>query len=419
MKFYVEIVIFLCLNMGIMKEFELQNGIKSSYKQNKNTPRTALALNVAINEPEKIPGVYSLMNRLLLQGTKNRTSEQLANELEENAIELSCEMKQDFLSFHIVCLNEDFELAVELLEDVIKNSTFEEFEKERNKLEGEIPAELDSAKTRALDNYLKTIFKDHFYGNSHTKILENLPNIAKNDVIEAFDKIMTTGKKVFAFVGDKDFDYVKDILNKHFGNIKNNNIQKTLIITPTLAKKEIVEYIKHDSNQAQIFQGWLVPTFDSPEYTPFIVLNTLLGSSGLSSRLFCELRDKKGLAYTVRSSYERYRTCANFNIYIATEPKNIDVSLSGFMEEIQKIKDVLVGEQELTNAKNNYIGKQEFFSETNLRQAIAAAYFGIMGLGFDFKNTLIKKVKEVKAEELQEIARKYLNDVSVISILKP
>lgn len=402
-----------------MKEFTLNNNIEAVYKQNKNTPRIALSFNVAINEPEKSPGIYSLMNRLLLQGTKNRTSEQLANELEENAIELSCEMKQDFLAFHIVCLNEDIDLAFELLEDVIKNSNFEEFDKEKSKLEGEIPAELDSAKTRALDNYLKTIFKNHFYGNSHTKILENLPNITKNDVVEAFKKIMSTGKKVFAFVGDEDFEKVKTLLNKHFGDIDNSKTGAVNMPIPTLTNKEIVEYVKEDSNQAQIFQGWLVPTFDSPEYPAFIVLNTLLGSCGLSSRLFCELRDKKGLAYTVRSAYERYKTCANFNIYIATEPKNIQISLDGFMEEIQKIKDTLVEETELTNAKNNYIGKQEFLSETNIRQATAMAYFGIMGLGFDFRKTLIEKVKKVEAQELQDIAKKYLNDVSVISILRP
>ena len=402
-----------------MNEFNLQNGIKAAYKQNKNTPRIALVFNIAINTPEKIPGTYSLMNRLFLQGTKNRSAEQLANELEENAIELSCEMKQDFLTFHVVCLNEDIDLAFELLEDIIKNSTFDEFDKEKRKLEGEIPAELDSAKTRALDNYLKTLFDNHFYGNSHTRILENLNNISKNDVISSFNNILTTGEKIFSFVGDENFDKVKNLLNKHFGDLKNNKTEKPNMPVPILEQQKTVEYIKKDANQAQIFQGWLVPTFDSPEYPAFIVLNTLLGSCGLSSRLFCELRDKKGLAYTVRSAYERYRTCANFNIYIATEPKNIQISLDGFMEEIQKIKDTLVEEPELTNAKNNYIGKQEFLFETNLRQASAMAYFGIMGLNFDFKETLIKKVKDVKAEELQNIARKYLNDISVISILRP
>ena len=402
-----------------MKTLELKNKINVAYKQNKNTPRVAITFNVAINKPEKGAGIYSLMNRLLLQGTKNRTSEQLANELEENAIEIYCDMKQDYLRFRLVCLNEDTEKAMEILQDIVENSTFEEFDKEKVKLEGEIPAELDSARTRALDNFVKTIFKNHFYGNSYTRILENINNVTKQDVIDAYNDLISTGYKVIAFVGDIEESKAVELLNKHFGNIKNDNIKKPEIPTPVIEKAETVEFIKEDANQAQIFQGWSVPTFDSKYYAPFIVLNTVLGSSGLSSRLFCELRDKKGLAYTVRSSYETYRVCANFTIYIATEPKNIKTSLDGFKEEIQKIKDVLVPEEELHNAKNNYIGKLQFVTETNAQQANQMAHHAILGLGFDFKDKLIQMVKGVKPEEVQEIAKKYLNDISVISVLRP
>lgn len=402
-----------------MKNLELKNKINVAYKQNKNTPRVAITFNVAINKPEKGAGIYSLMNRLLLQGTKNRTSEQLANELEENAIEIYCDMKQDYLRFRLICLNEDTEKAMEILQDIIENSTFEEFEKEKTKLEGEIPAELDSARTRALDNFVKTIFKNHFYGNSYTRILENIKNVTKQDVIDAYNEIISTGDKVIAFVGDIEESKALELLNKHFGNIQNNNTQKPEIPIPVIEEAETVEFIKDDANQAQIFQGWSVPTFDSKDYAPFIVLNTVLGASGLSSRLFCELRDKKGLAYTVRSSYETYRVCANFTIYIATEPKNIKTSLDGFKEEIQKIKDVLVPQDELDNAKNNYIGKLQFVTETNAQQANQMAHHAILGLGFDFKDKLIQMVKNVKSEEVQEIARKYLNDVSVISVLRP
>ena len=402
-----------------MKTLELKNKINVAYKQNKNTPRVAITFNVAINKPEKGAGIYSLMNRLLLQGTKNRTSEQLANELEENAIEIYCDMKQDYLRFRLVCLNEDTEKAMEILQDIVENSTFEEFDKEKVKLEGEIPAELDSARTRALDNFVKTFFKHHLYGNSYTRILENINNVTKQDVIDAYNDLISTGYKVIAFVGDIEESKAVELLNKHFGNIKNDNIKKPEIPTPVIEKAETVEFIKEDANQAQIFQGWSVPTFDSKYYAPFIVLNTVLGSSGLSSRLFCELRDKKGLAYTVRSSYETYRVCANFTIYIATEPKNIKTSLDGFKEEIQKIKDVLVPEEELHNAKNNYIGKLQFVTETNAQQANQMAHHAILGLGFDFKDKLIQMVKGVKSEEVQEIAKKYLNDISVISVLRP
>lgn len=402
-----------------MREFELTNGIKAVHKQNKNTPRTALCFNIAINKPEKSAGIYSLMNRLLLQGTKNRSSVELANELEENAIEISCDMKQDYLRFRLVCLNEDIELALEILNDIIDNTTFDDFEKEKIKLEGEIPAELDSARTRAMDNFVKTIFKNHFYGDTYTRVQENLQNIKKQDVIDAYKEIMTTGKKVLAFVGDMDFDVAKELLNKTFGHIKNDQTSTPAIETPVLKTAETVEFIKEDANQSHIFQGWLVPSFNSEEYAPFIVLNTVLGSSGLSSRLFCELRDKKGLAYTVRSTYDTYRTIANFNIYIATEPKNIKTSLDGFKEEIQKIKDVLVPEEELHNAKNNYIGKLQFISETNSQQANQMAHYAIFDLGFGYREKLIEKVKKVTSEEVQNIAKKYLNNVSVVSILRP
>ena len=100
----------------------------------------------------------------------------------------------------------------------------------------------------------------------------------------------------------------------------------------------------------------------------------------LSSRLFLELRDKKGFAYVVRSSYETFKLTGNFMIYIATEPKNIEVSLKGFEEEIEKIKTVLVSEKELEDAKNNFIGKCAFLAETNIQQACTFAKYGVLDL---------------------------------------
>lgn len=402
-----------------MKEFKLLNNIQAIYKQNKDTPRIALSLNFLINEAEKMAGIYCMMGRLLLQGTKTRTSEQLAQELDENAIELSCDMKQDYLRFRFVCLNEDFERSVELMADVIKNSTFEEFDKEKVKLQGEITAELDSAKTKTLDNYYRNLFENHFYGNTYTKILENLDAITKSDVEEAYKKIVDTSHKILSLVGDIDFEGAETLLNEHFKDIENSNPQGQNIATPTLKGNKTVEIIKNDAQQAQIIQGWILPTFDTKDYPAIVLLNVILGSAGLCSRLFLELRDKKGLAYVVRSSYETFKTCANFSIYIATEPKNIQISLDGFKEEIGKLKETPVDEYELKHAKNNVIGKQQFVTETNSQQANLLAYYGIMGLGFDYQEKIIEKLNQVTAEDIQNCANKYFDDNYVISILRP
>lgn len=402
-----------------MQEFTLKNNIKTVYKQNKNTPRVGLSFNFSINEAEKIPGTYCLMSRLLLQGTKNRTSEQLAKELDENAIEFCCDMKQDYLRFRIVCLNEDFARAIEIMSDVIKNPTFEEFDKEKMKMQGEITAELDSARTKALDSYYKTIFEGHFYGHTYTKMLESIDKITNEDVTKAYREIVSGSKKVLSFVGDINHSEVENLLNKYLSDIENSIEKVKNIPTPVLTENKAVEIIKDDAQQAQIIQGWIVPTFYSEDYPALIVLNVILGSAGLSSRLFLELRDKKGLAYHVRSVYETNEKCANLNIYIATEPKNIQVCLEGFKTEINKLKEIPVSQTEIENAKNNIIGKQEFVTETNAQQANLLAYYGIMGLGFDFQDKTIEKIKKVTPPQIQDCANKYFSDKSVVSILKP
>ena len=191
------------------------------------------------------------------------------------------------------------------------------------------------------------------------------------------------------------------------------------ITEPDFCNNTYVELIKDDAQQAQIIQGWRVPTINSEDYPRLLLLNVILGASGLSSRLFLELREKKGLAYTVRSSYETYRKSAIFSIYIGTEPSNIQTSIDGFKEEIEKIKNILVSEDELNNAKNNIIGKQQFVTETNSQQANLMAYYSITDRPYDYQKTIIEALRKVTAEELKACANKYFTDDYVLAILKP
>lgn len=398
---------------------KLKNNIEFAYKRNPNTPRVAFYLNFSLNNPSSKAGVYSLMVRLFMQGTKNRTAQQLSEELDKYAIEFSAELKLDYVKFKFVCLNEDFEHAIEIFEDIVKNTTFEEFEKERTKLEGEIIAELDSPRAKIIDSYYKNIYEGHNYGFTNTVILENLKNLIQEDVKTAYKEIVANSKKVVAFVGDLDFDKVNNILNEKFGDLTPSVDELPVLRKPELPQPKEIDVIQADLNQAHILKGWLVGTADSNDYPAIALLNIILGASGLSSRLFLELRDKKGLAYVVRSAYDVARLSANFSIYIATEPKNIETSLKGFEEEIEKIKTNLVSEEELENAKNNIFGKWAFISETNSQQANWLAHYGIMGFGFDFHKNAVEKIKSVTPQDIMDCANKYFNDKFVLTVLKP
>ena len=400
------------------KLVSLKNKIDFAYKRNINTPRCALYLNFSLNNPQEA-GIYSLMTRLFMQGTTNRTAQQLAEELDKYAIEFTAELKLDYLKFKFVCLNEDFEKALEIFSDIVKNTTFEDFEKEKAKLEGEIIAELDSPRAKVIDSYYKNIYENHSYGHTNTVILENLKNIKKEDIISAYQKVLEDSKKVVVFVGDIEFDKINSLLEYNIGNIQESVEKAVEKSIPELNEAKIVDVIQQDLNQAHILKGWLVNTADKEDYPAITLLNVIMGASGLSSRLFLELRDKKGLAYVVRSAYDIAKLSANFSIYIATEPKNIEVSLKGFEEEIEKIKTELVSEEELENAKNNLFGKWAFISETNSQQANWLAHYGILGLGFDFREKAVERIKKVTVQDIKDCANKYFNGKFVLTVLKP
>src|SRR5574344_1054579 len=391
-----------------MKEFYLSDGLKVVFDMQKNTPRIALTIAFSIKGNDWNPGVISVLNRLFLQGTKKRTAEQLANELDENAINLYSELKQDYLRFNLQSLNEDFERGVEILSDIIFNSTLLEFDKEIIKLRGEIIADLDSPKLKAYDNFYKTIFENHSYGYSHTMILNNIENIEKNDVQKAYYQLINNSIKTMSLSGDLNEKNLS-ILKKYFGELKNSSDFSYSSNKLEIKGKKVVTITKDDANQAQIIQGWLVPTFNTKDYPKIALFNTILGASGLSSRLFLELRDKKGLAYTVRSAYETFFQSAVFSIYIGTEPKNINVSIEGFEFEINRLKNDLLDDKELSDAKTNLIGRRQFFTETNLQKACLINQYEIFGLGFNYEDEFIKAVKNVTKQDIMEIARKYLD----------
>ena len=398
----------------------LVNGIEYIYKKNDNTPRIALCLNISINKAEKYAGIYSLMARLLLQGTKKYNSEQLANEFEKYAIDFSSELFPNYLRIKFVCLNEDFAKAMELMNEVLINSTFNEFEKEKIKLKGEIPAELDSPKAQVMDSYYNMMFENHYYGNTSTKVLANLDNITKEDIISAYNYIINNSKKVLAVVGSLDKNDILPLVEKYLGELPASIDGNFQIEEPILERKKEFIIDKFDLNQAHIVKGWKVPTYGDKDYPALVLLNIILGACGLSSRLFLELRDKKGLAYVVRSTFETYKLAGNFMIYIATEPNNIEVSLKGFDEEIKKIKTIPVSAKELDDAKNNLTGKCAFLEETNIQQACTYAKFGILGFGFEYNEKIKDEVKKVSTEDILSCAQKYFSeDKFVLSIIKP
>jgi zinc protease len=111
--------------------YNLQNGVPVLYRQNKNTPRTAINIFIkSVNPLSLEAGVANLMSRLFLQGTKKYSAEEIAKIIDNNGLELGVDVKQDYIKVQSYFLNEDFDLAIDLIDEILKNSTFEKLTKE-------------------------------------------------------------------------------------------------------------------------------------------------------------------------------------------------------------------------------------------------------------------------------------------------
>ncbi len=400
-----------------------KDGLDIILNDRKNTPRTSVCFYFAVDEPEKYSGIYALFAKLLLQGTKTKDAKTLALELEKNCIDVSIKAKQDYLKASFLFLNEDFKLAMQYAKDILLNSTFDELENEKFKTKAEIKEDLDSPRVLASDSFVRGIFRGHCYSNTCSKTLEEIDNVKKDDILDVYNKILNS-KKVISIAGDiEDVNELTQYFSDNFDFMKTNDTESKIpVITDFVSKDgnaEIIKVSKANLNQAQLFQGWIVPSIKSDLYPKISVMNNILGASGLSSRLFVELRDKQGLAYTVRSSYEALLKSALFSFYIATEPKNIKKSLDGFIFELTKLAKNPPSQQELQGAKENLTGRLEYFSQTNSQLASMEGYNYLAGLGLNYSAKFIEMINNVSANDVSGAANYLLSKNSLICALAP
>ena len=396
-----------------------RNGIDILIEHSPKTPRISVNFFFKIYKKEKFYGINALLARLLLQGTTNRSALDIANEFENECIDIAFKAKQDYIKASLTFLNEDFNKAMDLFKDLILNSTFNDFEKEVFKVKGEIISDLDNPKTKLNDAFVKELFKNHPYSSTYTKILEDIDKISKEDIIEAH-KIMLNSKKAIVYTGEYiNIEGLLDYFENNFDFMKSNENNCEIEDIFSNREDKTVWITKNDASQAQILQGCIIDSFNSKDCAKITLLNNILGSAGLSSRLFVNLRDKQGLAYTVRSQYETLLHSGIFSMYIGTAPKNIEKSLFGFKDELQKLADVPPTEAELQGGKENLSGRMKYFSQNNSQISAITGYNYIMGLGINYEEEFLKEINKITKEEISETAKKILKLPKLTVILAP
>jgi zinc protease len=348
-------------------------------------PRCALAvtLNGGVRR-ETIPGTAKMASRLLLKGTETRSAEALAVDVDER----------------------ELPTVLDIIKDILFHATLADFDKELERQAGEIHASLDLPAEIAQDLLLRTLFAGHPYGNSGTRMLEAMEHLNVDIVRAWYAAGLSPQAMNVTLVGDITPHEVLPRLEETFAELP---MRPPTLFTPALHPPDddiVVTQARQDAQQAQVYQGWYAPSAGTPEQAPMTVMNTILGGAGLSSRLFSELRDKQGLAYTVRSQYAPMRQTGQFLVSIGTSPENIARARAGFAEQITRMQQEPITLEELQNAKGRLRGSYVLSHETTSQYCLDLAISHISGLGPDYGEQLLQRIAGVTVADVQAMAQR-------------
>ncbi len=186
---------------------------------------------------------------------------------------------------------------------------------------------------------------------------------------------------------------------------------------PVISTKPRLTITPQETQQSVVMLGYLTPEVLHPDYAAMKLLNTYLGN-GLSSRLFVELREKRGLAYDVSALYPTRIDSSQFVVYMGTAPENSQIALEGLRSEVERLTQMTLSDEELETSKNKMLGQYALGKQTNSQIAQILGWYEILGLGIEFDEKFQADIAAVTVEEVQMAACRYFIE-PYISLVGP
>jgi zinc protease len=369
-------------------------------------------------ETADIAGITNFLHRVMLRGTKRYTALQLTEAIEDLGGSLDASGDVEYAEVRGAALARNWEALLELVAEVALRPTLpsEEVERERRLIQSALQTRGDTPFQRAFDALLVDLYGAHPYAWPSTGRRESIERIDRGALHAHYAAIYRPDRMVLAVSGHVPSDRVVRAAGRLFRTTPPAAAAATPrpeAATPR-GNRRVVE---RPVQQAQVLVGYLGPSLTEPDYPAVRVLATVLGG-GMSGRLFTELRDKRGLAYSV-GALSAFRTGPSFVTYMGTAPANAEAAEAGVLAEIERIRGEAVSERELTRAKNYLLGNLAMDRRTTARHAWYLAFFEVVGAGWDFPERFARAVEAVTVADVTRVAARYLTRPTVVVLQPP
>lgn len=399
----------------------LANGLTLIHRQTKANDIVGIVAYVrhgAVSDPEIAGGRTNLMMRLLTKGTERRTADEIAEETGLLGASLSAAAGQDYCTVSLQCVNEDLGAAMDLFTDVLQNPIFPnaELDLEREKVLAGIRMGEDQAHVIVGKRFRAELFGTHPYGRPVEGTPETLPRISGKMLYDTHRANFVPSNMVLSVVGNVDYGTIQAICERSFQHValeKKPLFDVNKIIAPAGTRVPLYK----EAKQGFIMMGVTTCPAGNPDEVALEVATTALGS-GMSSRLFRELRDKQGLAYAVGADTAFQRQQGYFYGYIGTGPDTLARAEKGLWEQVRALREEPLPDDELQRAKNYIAGEYLRAHERNMQQARYLAYWHVSGRGVEYDRQYLNDVEAVTLRDVMRVANKYFLDPTVV-VLHP
>ncbi|MFI0348521.1 MAG: M16 family metallopeptidase [Chthoniobacterales bacterium] len=396
---------------GDVKKFTLPNGLRLLVREDHRLPlvtMTAFFRGGLLIEDIKNNGITQLLASTITKGTTTKTAEQIAQTIEQVGGSIGADAGSNSLSVALDVMKPDLQLGMDLLSDVLTDSTFPQSEVDREKMTqlASIKAEDDQVTSVAKNLLKKKLFGKHPYSRRLVGTSESVAALTPEMLKTLYKHLVVGNNGVLAVFGDVKAEEVLAMATKAFSNIPTGTLALEDPPVPALLTEAISEQATQQKQQAIVMKGFLGAALVSPDRPELEILAT--ACSDLGSRFFNRIREKLGLAYFVGASNSMGLAQGAFIFYLGTDPKKCDLAKHEFDDEINKLAKDGLTQEELDRAKKKILGSEAINNQSNAGMAAESAGDELMGLGFDHYQHRTSEINGVTLDKVNNVIKKYL-----------
>jgi predicted Zn-dependent peptidase len=359
-------------------------------------------------------GISHFIEHMVFKGTSHRTAEEIARQVDSIGGNMDAFTAKECICFNVKVLDEHVPTALDILSDLVLNPVFDaaDIARERGVIMEEIKMDEDNPDYLVHEIFTQNFWKDHPLGKPILGTKETVKRFERASVVDAYGHRFSPGNIIVSAAGNLDHDRFVELVTGHFEHMKASKNRNGFHSSAPKIVSRIILRNKKALEQVQLCLGVPAHPIAHEKRHAGYILNTLLGG-GMSSRLFQNIRERQGLAYSIYSDLNPYRDTGCLAVYAGTSLASASKVVQSVVSEFRKLKAEPVPEEELRRSKAQLKGSLMLSLESSTARMSNLARQEMYFDRFYDLDELIEKIEAVTADDLTGLANEFFKTESV------